>query len=79
MTLYTFFINTISIQCVLQFKLKLLYLKKKTNNKFIKNNKQKSWTLVLKVPTLFPKIRKKYFILIVIKGKNYPSKTDVKK
>lgn len=34
-------------------------------------------TLKLKVPT-FPKI-KKYFILIVIKGKNYPSKADVKK
>lgn len=60
-----FFMNTISIQCVLQFKLKL-------------NNKKKPWTLKLKVPTTFPKI-KRYFILIVIKGKNHPSKTDVKK
>lgn len=79
MTLYTFFINTISIQCVLQFKLKLPYLKK---NQLIitslKTIKKKPWTLKLKVPTTFPKI-KKYFILIVIKGKNHPSKTDVKK
>lgn len=72
--MYTFFIKTISIHCVLQFKLKLF--KKKILNS-LKTTK-KPWTLKLKVPTTFPKI-KKYFILIVIKGKNYPSKTDVKK
>lgn len=54
MTLYTCFcINTISIQCVLQFKLKL-FKKKKTNTKFFKNNNKKPWTLKLKVPTTFP-------------------------
>lgn len=59
------------------YNLNLSYFKKKILNS-LKTTK-KPWTLKLKVPTTFPKIKKKFFILIVIKGKNHPSKTDVKK
>lgn len=78
MTLCTCFYNYF-IYTFVYYNLNLSYLKKK---KLIINSlktTKKSWTLVLKVPTLFPKIRKKFFILIVIKRKNYPPKADVKK